>query len=118
MVDDGICPITTSLEALSSSCGQIPVYIPTIFSPNDDGLNDSFVPNFDASYPIIDYELKVFDRWGGLVFSSSNPKEGWPGTVRSRQASEGVYVYMLRFQFEDQGQTFVQNLAGDISLIR
>ncbi len=52
------------------------------------------------------------------IFSSNNPKEGWPGTVRSRQAFEGVYVYMLRFQFEDQGETFVQNLVGDMSLIR
>ena len=118
MVDDGICLTNATLEVFSSSCGQIPVYIPTIFSPNDDGLNDSFAPNFDASYPVIDYELQVFDRWGGLVFSSNNPKEGWPGTVRSRPASEGVYVYLLRFQFEDQGETFVQNLAGDISLIR
>ena len=118
MVDDGICLTSASIEVLSSSCGQIPVYIPNIFSPNDDGLNDSFAANFDASYPVLDYELKVFDRWGALVFLSNNPKEGWSGTVRNRQASEGVYVYMLRFEFEDQGETFVQNLAGDISLIR
>lgn len=51
---------------------------------------------------------------GRPSFSSNNPKEGWPGMVRSRQTLEEVYVYMLRFQFEEQGATFVQNLVGDL----
>ena len=53
------------------------IYVPNIFTPNGDGQNDEFIPNILAAYT--EYKLNVFNRWGGLVFSSTDPAYGWDG---------------------------------------
>ena len=66
-------------------------YSPTIFSPNGDGLNDSFrvsVVGYD------EFELMVFDRWGKRVFSTNDPEEGWDGMYTNGvEAPQDVYMY-------------------------
>ncbi|MCB9297197.1 MAG: gliding motility-associated C-terminal domain-containing protein [Lewinellaceae bacterium] len=112
------CPTADTVVVAASSCGQISVYIPNAFSPNEDGRNDVFLPYFDPDYTILEYELQVFDRWGGLVFSSEEAKEGWDGIIKEQEANTGLYVYLLRFTFEDQGETFAQLVSGEISLLK
>ena len=67
------------------------VFIPNAFSPNGDGLNDLFQPNIKG---IVSSDFKVFNRWGELVFQSTD-NTGWDGTYRGQQAPEGVYMYMV-----------------------
>ncbi len=64
--------------------------IPTAFTPNGDGLNDIWKPLTRGAR---NYELKVFNRWGQMVFSTNNMNQGWDGL----NATEGVYVYTLSF---------------------
>jgi gliding motility-associated-like protein len=68
-------------------------YSPNVFSPNGDGLNDSFkvsVVGYD------DFELLVYDRWGKKVFSTTNPEEGWDGTYgNGEEAPQDVYMYKV-----------------------
>ena len=64
--------------------------IPTAFTPNGDGLNDLWKPLTRGARL---YELKVFNRWGQMVFSSNNAEQSWDGS----EAPEGVYVYTLSF---------------------
>jgi len=64
--------------------------IPTAFTPNGDGLNDIWKPLTRGARL---YELKVFNRWGQMVFSTNNYEQGWDGL----NATEGVYVYALSF---------------------
>lgn len=66
------------------------VYIPTAFSPNADGVNDTFFP-FVPAEEVESIDMQVFDRWGGLVFQG----ERWDG--RDQQA--GVYVYTINIDF-------------------
>ena len=100
------------------SCGDISVYIPTAFSPNDDGRNDVFIPNFDPDYTIVEYKLDLFDRWGSHIFSTENPQEGWDGMIRGEKANVGYFVYMLEYTFEDQGSVFEQQKSGGVYLVR
>ena len=118
LVDDGACMASDTVVVLSSSCGKISVYIPNAFSPNDDGINDLFQPNIDPNYPVLEYDLKVFDRWGSLVFSSEKEGDGWDGKIAGEVANFGVYVFVFEFKFEDQGEVFQQMLAGDVTLVR
>ncbi|MEM1359123.1 MAG: gliding motility-associated C-terminal domain-containing protein, partial [Bacteroidota bacterium] len=88
---------TTSVKIVEKACCQI--YFPNVFSPNGDGVNDRFrpLPETDGCRGLNDWTLRVFNRWGGEVFQSPLPSEGWDGTVNGRPATTGTYVYSLRY---------------------
>ncbi len=68
-------------------------YVANAFSPNGDMVNDVFLPK---GIGILTYNLRIFDRWGKIIFESTDPTVGWDGTYRGASAPEGVYVYMIR----------------------
>ena len=74
---------------------QMAFYIPNTFTPNGDGLNDTFGISGEA---IKDFNLQIFNRWGQLVFQSGNPNERWDGSFNGEQVPQGVYVYRLSAQ--------------------
>ncbi len=96
------------------------VYIPNAFSPNADGLNDFFtvfgnIPNVE-----IVEELKVFNRWGAIVFENENflpgdHQTGWDGTFQEKPVPVGVYVYSAAVRFVD-GE--VIRYSGDVSVVK
>ena len=71
------------------------LYDPNTFTPNGDGLNDTFGIAGEA---VKDFKMEVFNRWGQLIFQSSNPNLRWDGTFQGTQVAEGVYVYKLTAQ--------------------
>ncbi len=96
-----------------------PIYIPNVFSPNGDGKNDFFTAyGGPAAEQILD--MKVFDRWGNLVFDVSNipfgqESSGWNGRYLNEKLPSGTYVYLLEVQFIN-GTSL--RYKGDITLIR
>lgn len=83
--------------------------IPNAFSPNGDAINDTYyikdLCNFDG------FNIKIFNRWGKIIFESTNPIFVWDGNTSSgTEASEGVYYYVLKAKTRD--------LHGYINLIR
>ena len=95
------------------------IYVPTIFSPNGDGVNDLIAPLTDPSITSFEY-FEIYSRWGELIFSKTNfmPNQagfGWDGTLREKPAMPGVYVYRLK-AFNKRGKEYRQ--YGDITLIR
>ena len=70
-----------------------PLYIPSAFTPNADGQNDTWViPNI-AAFPFC--EVAVYDRWGELIFYSKGYDRPWDGTYQQKPVSEGVYTYQI-----------------------
>lgn len=90
------------------------VYVPNLFSPNADGINDRFLPHFsDQDFSF--FQFSVYDRWGGLVYSTSNPDDkGWDGTFEGKPCSQGAYLYLITAE-ASCGKTL---LKGDITLMR
>ncbi|MBS1634743.1 MAG: gliding motility-associated C-terminal domain-containing protein [Bacteroidetes bacterium] len=72
-------------------CGEL--FIPTAFSPNDDGQNDVL---FVMGNCITDLEFAVFDRWGEKVFETTDPAIGWDGTYAGKKMDPAVFAYFLR----------------------
>ncbi len=71
-----------------------PLYIPSAFSPNDDGLNDSWIiPNI-GSFP--QAEVYVYTRWGELVYSSKGSDKPWDGMYKQERVQTGIYTYQIR----------------------
>jgi gliding motility-associated-like protein len=67
--------------------------MPNAFTPNQDGLNDVFRPVM-AGIAKLDF-FRVFNRWGELVFATSEPGKGWDGTFRGGKQDTGTFVYVI-----------------------
>ncbi len=93
------------------------IYVPNAFSPNSDYTNDRF--RAYVNHEIIAYQLQVYDRRGGLMFSTENPVEGWDGTIKGVQSAVGVYSWWLRITIATCGGGRSEGyLSGDVSLFR
>ncbi|UTW62700.1 gliding motility-associated C-terminal domain-containing protein [bacterium SCSIO 12741] len=69
------------------------VFIANSFTPNEDGLNETWRPYVSYVVPVQDYRLRIIDRWGRVIYESTEPSEGWDGKINEKFAPAGVYVY-------------------------
>ncbi len=89
------------------------IYVPNVFSPNLDGVNDQLLPYF--SCPAEEYEMSIYDRWGNLVHRSQDPTTGWDGFYKGSPAEIGVYSYVISYRL-DRLET--EYLGGSVTLVR
>lgn len=117
-INEAGCP--ASAEVLVRVINDKPVFIPNVFSPDGDGINDGFTLFAGPAVEEVE-QLQVFHRWGGLVYESgaafqpNEPSLGWDGTLAGKPLNNGVYVYQFRVRFRN-GELGV--FAGDVTLTR
>jgi len=87
-------------------------YIPSAFTPNGNGLNDIFKP--EGMY-IKSFEMYIFNRWGQLLFHSSDQNLGWDGTASGSMCGEDTYVYNIKIT-DTQGHN--HTYIGSVNLLR
>jgi gliding motility-associated-like protein len=117
--------LTTTYKAFCTLCSgeeftdEITVYvvpyIPNAFTPNGDGLNDRF---FILGLPpenITKFNIRIFNRWGQIVYSSRDITEGWDGKMNGEICPEGNYVWVI--YYEDDNKTTTSN-KGTVMLLR
>lgn len=90
------------------------IEVPSAFTPNNDGLNDFFHPH--NAFKADNYDFRVYNRWGQLVFQSRNWQEKWDGRFRGEPQRTGVFVWMLSYKHRDTGQEVFRK--GTVTLIR
>lgn len=90
--------------------------VPNAFSPNGDGLNDTFRPLI-VENSCFEVKFWIYNRWGELVFESKKPDDSWDGTSNGKKCPADVYVWVLRFN-SSPNTTQSNILNGDITLIR
>jgi gliding motility-associated-like protein len=90
------------------------VYVPTAFSPNGDGKNDVLKAIPVGRVRLI--QFAVYNRWGEIVFYTTNFGKGWNGSHLGVPAETGVYVWMLRAVDELKGAPIEQK--GTVTVIR
>jgi gliding motility-associated-like protein len=100
---------------------QDPIYyVPNAFTPNGSALNNVFLPIFSPSLALESYNLKIFNRWGEIVFESQDPLKGWDGTVYTTKgvsmSPDGMYTYKL--VFIEEGFEKVFEVVGSVVLLR
>jgi len=106
----------------NTSCTIIPsrIFIPSGFSPNGNGLNETFgvvaesVRN-QANDDELEFTFKVFNRWGQIVFQTNDLDEKWDGAIDGEPAPTGTYHYFLEAYGKDQKKFFIE---GKVKLIR
>jgi gliding motility-associated-like protein len=102
----GIDTVTIFVEI---KCGE--VFVPTAFSPNDDGQNDVLYVYGNC---IENMEFVIFDRWGEKVFSSSDPGFGWDGTFKGKKMDPAAFAYYLKATVD--GEEVLQK--GSITIVK
>lgn len=115
MLDTTNCAVSVSVVLPSRDC---PTYIPSAFSPDADGINDVFSIGLHPASTAESGQLRVYDRWGGLVFSSERlpPTEiSWDGSAAKQPAAAGTYLYVLEIR-DSSGVT--ARKQGTVVLIR
>ncbi|MBK6482326.1 MAG: gliding motility-associated C-terminal domain-containing protein [Chitinophagaceae bacterium] len=110
----GVCENRTiSIFVEEQSCEDCVAYIPNAFTPNADGSNDVFFPITQCAFE--EYDLVIFNRWGKLVYKSTNQNEKWDGKHNGVDCEIEVYTYLLTYKMESQ---IKKQKKGVVTLIR
>ncbi len=105
------------VNVIFENCHQ--VYLPTAFSPDGDGVNDTWFPQ-DGGDVVTIHRLSIFDRWGGQMYEArelptNDPSLGWDGLLNGEPMPAGTYVWVLDASYRDGSRTVEQ---GDFVLVR
>ncbi len=106
------CSGTDSIVVYTKQCPE-GVYVPTGFTPNRDGRNDRFKPLVFG--PVTQYRFTVYNRWGHVVFQSTDPDKGWDGTVGGAGQDTGVFIWTCTYRLEGSP---LKTEKGTVLLIR
>ncbi len=93
-------------------CDEGVVYLPTGFTPNNDGANDIL---YIRSNFITEVYLTIYDRWGEKLFETNDIKKGWDGIFKGKLLDQGVYGYYMTFKCNNGEESFKK---GNITLMR
>ncbi len=115
--------VTVSIEHGTSTCYTTamlhvevephkPVFVPNSFSPNGDGNNDMFLV-YGEDIKLVD--VKIFNRWGELVYKTNNQLEGWDGTYKGQLQTPQVFTYIAKVTFLNDKK---DEKIGTVTLIR
>ena len=91
------------------------LYIPNTFTPDEDEHNTLFRPITD--FEILEWQLRIFNRWGELVFQSNDYSIGWDGHFGEILCQDGIYAYDLQYRSCEQEQKKIE-VTGHVNLIR
>ncbi|MCP4442889.1 MAG: PKD domain-containing protein [Aureispira sp.] len=101
--------LTTFLECVPDLVG-----IPNAFTPNNDGLNDILYARSSSVQTIETFQ--IYNRWGELVFETTDMQKGWDGRYKGKELAPNVYGYMLAFKCPATGEQLFKK--GNVTLIR
>jgi gliding motility-associated-like protein len=98
---------TSKQVAVMETCPDF-MFIPNAFTPNGDGINDVFLPR---TLNLVSYNMSIVNRWGEILFTTTNPQQGWDG----KNAQADVYVVIIYYKVDGKEQ---QSVKQNVSLLR
>ena len=109
------CSVEQGFTILDNCLPSASVFIPNTFTPNGDGLNELFEWKSSTD---IDARMKIFNRWGEVIFSSDNSSQFWNGTWQGHPCPSTMYAWRLEFRSRQSttNQWFVK--LGEVLLLR
>lgn len=107
-----------TLEFSPFNSDDEPFHIPNVFTPNRDGVNDVFKVEKAREMEILNFDMKVFDRWGNMVFESRDHEFGWNGRFKESSMDPAVFAYVIRLNYFLCEVPNAVKETGDISISR
>ena len=105
--------ITITVNSVPVVCGDF--FIPTAFSPNGDNTNNSFGVSINLDC-VESIDVKVFDRWGEVVFETTDAAQRWDGTYKTKELDPAVFVYVIRIKTSEM--TDEETFKGNVTLMK
>jgi gliding motility-associated-like protein len=133
--NQGLCPDTIIKQIKIKD--EIVIYVPNTFTPNGDGINDLFIPIITTYSGLDQYEFRIYDRWGEVIFESKTVGEGWDGIAgrpwpgvtgtnypnvipygdpNKQRPQDGTYTWTLRARLKASSE--VEDYRGHVNIIR
>lgn len=97
------------------SCAKC-LFVPNAFTPNNDGVND--ILHVRPLCPIRNYSIKIFNRYGQMVYASNYVNEGWDGTFNGVAVDIGTYFYTIEYTPDVPVGAFDYFAKGDVTVVR
>ena len=114
LISVGNCSITDYIR-LVEFCPST-LFIPNSFTPDGDGINDSF--NASGTY-IEDYEMYIYNRWGEMIYKSESLTQDWDGQYKGKDVQVDVYVYKLYYSVNHpDGNPRKETKVGTVTVMR
>lgn len=102
-----------TIQVTSSNCNNCELEIPTVFTPNNDQINDNFKLRTDCQ--LITYSIQIYNRYGRQVFQSRRINNSWTGRDNGKEVRDGVYQYIVRYQFSENEEPVTK--TGSVLII-
>lgn len=102
---------TLTIEEIECPCEA---FVPNVMTPNYDSFSDVF--DIELTCETSAYHLRIYDRWGVLLYDVIDPEEKWTGRFKDKEVPAGVYYYVLELTWLYDGDTFEQ--AGSLTVLR
>ena len=112
-VDTNGCPVSSSI-LVQEFCAT-DLYIPNSFTPNGNRANDRFMAFGEG---IVDYHLYIFNRWGELIFESTDISNGWDGKYDGTEVPQGSYIYRVDYKTYTLIELQAKSKYGIVNLLR
>ena len=99
-----------------TQCPELIYWIPNTFTPNQDEFNTLWGPVFTSGYDVDGFKLLVFNRWGNIVWESSDPNGRWDGTYNNKMCLDSVYTWKINFGVKNTDER--KEIHGFVTIIR
>jgi gliding motility-associated-like protein len=123
-------PTIFTVVAVAENCSSVPasffidIYescncefeVPNIFSPNGDNINEELERIGGEECLFTNYELKIFNRWGNLIWETNNPDDSWDGLKNGDEVSDGIYYWSM--SYSHLGSEAAESKSGYVTIAR
>jgi gliding motility-associated-like protein len=94
---------------------EMMVYVPNAFTPDQNGHNEIFMP-VTFGFEVVQYEFTIFNRWGDIMFTTTDPQAGWDGYYLGNLSQAGLYNWQMDIRSEHD--ITIHRKTGNVFLIR
>lgn len=115
VTDNNGCEANASIQV--NLC-ELMIFMPNVFTPNHDGVNDIFLPIYNPDIPFT-FQMQIFNKWGELLFTTNDVAEGWNGIYKGALCTEDVYTWVITFS-APENYRFIQKspMRGNVMLLK
>jgi gliding motility-associated-like protein len=108
------CPVKDTVKVIERCDPEL--YVPNAFSPNGDGQNDFFEV---FGYDVSQFDINIFDRWGEIIYHSTDFKFNWDGKYKGQIVQIGTYPFVISYKGTTfEGESVSKTFSGDVTVVR
>lgn len=117
LLASNICGSSGDSITVSTVFCNCALYVPNAFTPNEDMINDDFGAESVCPFDVL--TLRIWNRWGELIFEGEDLNERWDGTYLGGDVPDGVYIWQIQYQYGQQPEKDVlRQRVGHVTVLR